>query len=428
MAAIGQDPLDYFNRFEANPFVISDTNVLFAYANNQTIRSTDGGAYWKEITPSVNGELRAVPNSTILLFYNRVRPMLSESLDSGKTWSVLNDSFDIVNPKLYTAFRFWSPRDMQYFGRTLDSLLVTASTHDSGQHFSIITIDSVLTNFLEETGLKKAWNLPEMMWLDSLHGCFWSMTQGADNYSKVIITTDAGRSWHRPDFPSLHSIRNMGKGSCYNGIYVLQPNVSGMRSFSYSTDYGLTWVTLPDKSSPAYLRNIMPLSSSSFLATGWPEALGNDYFTSPVTAFWYSTNAGMSWVSDSLTARNFDMFGYPLTIGDSVHIYARGSSTNSAKFPENGEYLFRLGLQKLGIENKGTSENAMMLFPNPCSDHLSVSPAAKKITIYDANGKRVLTVSNPSTLLDLHSISPGTYFLEGVLQNNEIIRKSIVKY
>ena len=86
-------------------------------------------------------------------------------------------------------------------------------------------------------------------------------------------------------------------------------------------------------------------------------------------------------------------------------------------------------IDTLSLEEVEISANNIKLYPVPTGNHLNISTKLiiKTLTIYDLNGKLLITVEAPKSKVDLSNLSAGPYFLkfnvDDVLINKRIIKK-----
>jgi hypothetical protein len=80
---------------------------------------------------------------------------------------------------------------------------------------------------------------------------------------------------------------------------------------------------------------------------------------------------------------------------------------------------------------KCQSENDVFkLYPNPTSDHLhyELSPNNPfKFEIYDIMGRKCISESASSGVIDISSLKNGIYIFK-IFSNNQILTKKIIKY
>ena len=84
-----------------------------------------------------------------------------------------------------------------------------------------------------------------------------------------------------------------------------------------------------------------------------------------------------------------------------------------------------------GTSNIIAESVELNVFPNPTSDFLNVSSNQifNRISIIDIIGAEVASVipNSVNTIIDLSSLSPGIYFLNGITKDNRYTKQVIVK-
>lgn len=93
--------------------------------------------------------------------------------------------------------------------------------------------------------------------------------------------------------------------------------------------------------------------------------------------------------------------------------------------------------QRVELNQKKDSlvKNPIRVYPNPASDAVTIEgdlpPDVEKarIKLYDESGRtlRETTYSGKSTQIDVHSLSPGIYFLDCTLKKNDRTTFKIIK-
>jgi hypothetical protein len=85
-----------------------------------------------------------------------------------------------------------------------------------------------------------------------------------------------------------------------------------------------------------------------------------------------------------------------------------------------------------GVAENQTDENALQIFPNPSSDHitlkLSQNTTKATIKIYNLLGelKYTSTMSSPETTVDIADLAKGVYIIEVATEKN-VMREKFVK-
>ncbi|MEO6131045.1 MAG: LamG-like jellyroll fold domain-containing protein, partial [Saprospiraceae bacterium] len=97
------------------------------------------------------------------------------------------------------------------------------------------------------------------------------------------------------------------------------------------------------------------------------------------------------------------------------------------------------GIVITGIEDVHSMEGLQWgIYPNPATHFITiqwspeknVSPFGKKMTILDFMGRETLSVpfdESPAQQVDIHSLSPGLYFVRAIYQGRTFIKKMIVE-
>ena len=82
-----------------------------------------------------------------------------------------------------------------------------------------------------------------------------------------------------------------------------------------------------------------------------------------------------------------------------------------------------------GIENPNV-QGSLSIYPNPCSDHLSILTADRlNIGLYDMHGRRLIKQQIDATddILDLKGLPAGTYVIKGVDEKQNVFTSRVVK-
>ncbi len=143
---------------------------------------------------------------------------------------------------------------------------------------------------------------------------------------------------------------------------------------------------------------------------------------------------------------------YSIVIDDTV---ARGESYTEHGFElsdlqESGTYTqelttrygcdsvitLNLTVQEVGIETVENGEEiAVVLYPNPADKHVSLQvealPSEATITLYDAQGRTVLTetlqAGQELLRLNIQHLAAGSYHVRIVANNKTVVRKLMVR-
>lgn len=115
---------------------------------------------------------------------------------------------------------------------------------------------------------------------------------------------------------------------------------------------------------------------------------------------------------------------------------------NASGITEFGGFVFiayNLSSPNLGIYRNtmavGVNENYLSdligVFPNPCNDKIVVSNSSdekiKQISIYDNQGKLVLSVGRNESSLNTSRLNNGLYFMEIMFSDNSTVRRKLLK-
>lgn len=92
----------------------------------------------------------------------------------------------------------------------------------------------------------------------------------------------------------------------------------------------------------------------------------------------------------------------------------------------NNELVLTVANETLGIDSINENESTVRLYPNPASDIVSFSDITiKKITVFDINGKEML--SDSSNYISVKTLSNGIYIVKGTNDNGFSISKKLIK-
>lgn len=168
-------------------------------------------------------------------------------------------------------------------------------------------------------------------------------------------------------------------------------------------------------------------------------AIGNqDSLDKPGAVYTFELQANGNWQQiHKFTAPNraqYDGFGYTIALnGREAAVGVPYAQHDSILYDAGITYLFR---RDWALEVQAElAETTLQIGPNPTSGLLFVQSEAERIEgirIWDVQGKYYfLPPSNQSAnalALDLHSLTPGMYFLQTILQNGQQHIRKIQKY
>ena len=96
---------------------------------------------------------------------------------------------------------------------------------------------------------------------------------------------------------------------------------------------------------------------------------------------------------------------------------------------QNYKPYFRLfATDPLGIDSQLSAINAQLsIFPNPASDHVIISglPVGSTVELYDATGRRILTLNSQLSTLNLQDLPSSLYLLRVCTPEGIIVRKIV---
>src|SRR5687768_10523574 len=275
--------------------------IAWASGSGATVlRTTDGGATWKKLTVTTETldfrDVDAIDAQTayVLSIGNGPASRIYKTTDAGATWTM---QFKSDDQKVFLdAMSFWDANHGIVFGDSVDGQLYILTTADGGRVWSRVPTAN-LPPALENEGAFAASGTNIAVFGKS-HA--WIGT-GAAAKSRVLRTSDRGRTWQIADTP-LASVASAGifsiafrdakHGIVAGGDY--RKEQEAVDNLAITNDGGITWTLAKGlsgfRSVVAYVPN-----TKTLVAIG-PS--GGDY----------STDDGRTW--KPIDGRGFDTFSF----------------------------------------------------------------------------------------------------------------------
>ena len=221
----------------------------------------------------------------------------------------------------------------------------------------------------------------------------------------------------------IYSNRKFNWKKSHPNSYIRSCCFSPLSRFLYVSDWDSVWQ--------------LDLSSSNILSSAIYLGKRNPY-----SQFFLMKTApdGQIYVSHYGSWQNISVIQYPDSFGtacnfllDTVHF---GSQLNGpwadGGLPNKPNFALGAINCNVGIENLGTENNGLNIYPNPTNSNFTIASdnsTIKSITIYDIVGREIVyeSLNKKSTLISLAGYSSGLYFIKVVNENGEVFTKKIVK-
>jgi photosystem II stability/assembly factor-like uncharacterized protein len=275
--------------------------VAWASGSGSTVlRTVDGGLNWQKLTVTEETldfrDIDAIDAQTayILGAGNGPASRIYKTTDAGKTWVM---QFKGDDPKVFLdAMAFWDTNRGIVYGDSINGQLYIMTTSDGGRVWSRVPAAN-LPPALENEGAFAASGTNIAVFGKSRA---WICTGGAAK-SRVLRTSDGGRSWQVADTPftagssaGIFSIafRDAKHGVIAGGDY--RKEQEAINNLAVTSDGGITWTLVKGLSGYRSVVAYVP-GTKTLIALG-PS--GGDY----------STDDGRTWTT--ITGPGFDTFSF----------------------------------------------------------------------------------------------------------------------
>ena len=279
---------------------VSERVAWASGANSTVLRTVDGGVTWQKLNVTSEEldfrDIDAVDAQTAyaLSIGNGPASRIYKTTDAGKTWTLQFKNDD--SKAFLDAMSFWDAYHGIVFGDSVDGQLYILTTADGGRVWSRVPTSN-LPPALENEGAFAASGTNIAVFGKS-HA--WIGT-GAAAKSRVLRTTDAGRSWQVADTPlasgpsaGIFSIafRDAKHGVVAGGDY--RKEKEAVDNLAVTNDGGVTWTLVKGLSGFRSVVTYVP-GSKTLVAIG-PS--GGDY----------SVDDGKTWTP--IDGPGFDTFSF----------------------------------------------------------------------------------------------------------------------
>jgi photosystem II stability/assembly factor-like uncharacterized protein len=269
-------------------------------ADSTVLRTVDGGTTWQKLTVTSDAldfrDVDAVDAQTayVLSIGNGPASRIYKTTDAGKTWT---QQFKNEDPKVFLdAMTFWDANNGIAFGDSVNGQFYILTTADGGHSWSRVP-QTALPPALENEGAFAASGTNIAVFGKS-HA--WIGT-GAAAKSRVLHTSDRGRTWQIADTPlasgasaGIFSIafRDAKHGVVAGGDY--RKEQEAVDNLAMTSDGGLTWTLVKGLSGFRSVVAYVP-GTKTLIAIG-PS--GGDY----------SVDDGHTWTT--IEGPGFDTFSF----------------------------------------------------------------------------------------------------------------------
>jgi len=279
---------------------VSESVAWASGAGATVLRTSDGGTTWQKLNVTDEAldfrDVDAVDAQTAYILSIGPGPLsrIYKTTDAGKTWQL---QFKNEDPKAFLdAMTFWDANHGIAFGDSVDLKFYVLITADGGRTWSRVPA----TNLPPAQGNEGAFAASgtNIALFGKTHA--WIGT-GAAAKSRVLRTSDSGRTWKIADTPlasgpsaGIFSIafRDEKHGVIAGGDY--QKEKEAVENLAVTNDGGVTWTLVKGLSGFRSVVAYVP-GTKTLIALG---PAGGDY----------STDDGHSWTA--LTGPGFDTFSF----------------------------------------------------------------------------------------------------------------------
>ena len=279
---------------------VSERVAWASGADSTVLRTTDGGTTWQKLTVTSETldfrDVDAVDTQTayVLSIGNGPASRIYKTTDAGKTWTL---QFKNEDSKVFLdAMSFWDANNGIAFGDSVDGQLYILTTADGGRSWSRVP-QSALPRALENEGAFAASGTNIAVFGKS-HA--WIGT-GAAAKSRVLRTSDRGRTWQIADTPLASgasagtfsiAFRDAKHGVIAGGDY--RKEQEAVDNQAVTSDGGVTWTLVKGLSGFRSVVTYVP-GTKNLIALG-PG--GGDY----------SVDDGQTWTA--IDGPGFDTFSF----------------------------------------------------------------------------------------------------------------------
>jgi photosystem II stability/assembly factor-like uncharacterized protein len=255
----------------------SERVVWASGANGTILRSADGGATWQRLTiPGTERldfrDIDAFPGDGRTAYALSIgqgpASRIYKTMDAGEHWTL---QFTNDDPKaFYDAMAFWDADRGLAISDSVDGRFVILTTHDGGAHWTRVPADTLPPALPNEgafagSGTNIAVFGRDLAWIGT----------GASTKSRVLRTSDGGRTWAIADTPIVTSasagifsvaFRDPQHGMVVGGDYRKEGDAANVAAVT--SDGGVTWTLSPGLSGFRSAVAHLPGSDRSWIAVG----------------------------------------------------------------------------------------------------------------------------------------------------------------
>jgi len=352
-------------------------------------RTNDNGNNWTEIQPPVtlnvpvcgyffSGKYFSGLNSSMNCIYY--------TTDNGTTWN------SVAGGPQTTVVRGFISLSGNIFAYTSNSGIYKSA--DGGLNWS--AANSGLSNL-------------NVIWMETINTKIIAVTIGGG----VFISVDNGTTWVQSNTGiaggdlNAELIWRMGTTLYYTA--------QGGGSYS-SVNEGSNWTSW---TKPA----VMGLGVKEIYRNGSNLYMRSRHFSGGLKdSIYLSSNEGISWsnITENLSATDLNASGITEFNGNAFIAY---------NIVSPGQGIYRR-LTTVGIKDNILS-NSFMMYPNPFNDRIILSNLSNKIikhiSIYDTQGKLVLSDNGSIGIINTSELNNGLYIIELIFSDNSTVHRKLVK-
>jgi hypothetical protein len=316
--------------------------------------------------------------------------------------------------------------------------------HDLTQNWDVSWKDYFQTDYTNNSdgtkhqSISQSWNIGSGLWDDAERVTY------TYNAAKKVLTSES-EYWFDPDWMPIFKHTNTYDGSGYLTNSLLQ-----------SWDYISSW---NDSSQTNYTNNpdgtVSQAVTQMWNVNTWKDVsrITNTYAGSKLIMSLYETSNGLVWENNSMDTNDYDGNGYLVhslsqnwvsngwkddyqsditnyADGNPYQVVSQNWDAISGSWKNDSRITFTYGALAV---NENVFNKSITIYPNPAEDRITFakndSSPSLKYVVTDLMGKQVLngSIDAKETVVDIHPLATGIYFIQIMGQNTSQTLKMIKK-